>query len=151
MGFPCLYKYKEGANPCQESSVREAAVGPCQWKVFVHKCVWERKNRACLFTANPWLSSVVGWSGLWCPLQNPAHFQQTPESCWSLTWSLDFKVWLTTQFHGLQLFIYFLLYCSQLCCDVPSCRVKYKSWSKYKLSELCWQTEPPRRCLLIPD
>lgn len=44
-------------------------------------------------------------------------------SCWNLTWSLlDFKVWLATQFHGLQLFIYLysalllsaLLWCSEL-------------------------------------
>lgn len=53
MGFPCLYKYKEGGSPCQESSFSEAAVSPCQWKMLVHKCVWERRDQACLFTANP--------------------------------------------------------------------------------------------------
>lgn len=51
--FPCLYKYEEGGSPCQESSVREAAVSPCQWKVFVHALVWERRVQTCLFTANP--------------------------------------------------------------------------------------------------
>lgn len=53
MGFLCLYKHKKGGSPCQESSVREAAVSPCQWKVFVHKSVWERRDQPCLFTANP--------------------------------------------------------------------------------------------------
>lgn len=135
---------------------RRALSGRLQWVPVSGRCLYTsvcgREGIRLVYSLQTLdCPKQLGWSGLWCPLQNPAHSQQTPDSCWSLTWSLDFKVWLTTQFHGLQLFIYSLLYCSQLCCDVPSCRVKHKSWSKYKLSELCWQTEPPRRCLLIPD
>lgn len=97
---------------------------------------WVHVSGRCLYT------SVCGREGirlvyplqtLGCPkylvgvacgvLQNPTNWQQTPESCWNLTWSLlDFKVWLATQFHGLQLFIYLysalllsaLLWCSEL-------------------------------------
>lgn len=82
--------------------IGEAPVRPCKWKMLLDEHIWERRDQACLFTENLWLSRAA-WSGSWCPLQSPAHSQQTTEPCQNLLQSLDFELWLTTEFHSLEL------------------------------------------------
>lgn len=65
----------------RDACVGEAPVRPFKWKMLLHEHIWEGRDQACLFTENPWLSRIVGWSSLCCPLQSLAHSQQTTGPC----------------------------------------------------------------------